>query len=924
MTLKENPADHQQKSTRQNPLWSFTPAPDGSFTMPYAEYLSGLYFPLMNRHGMKCSVTPELKGDIASSFRHYLTAATVTEELHRNASGRNFWVKADGHNPWSVSGNSSFQKAEKWTPRADESEVEAKPGVFIVRRKNQKPGIAAETIVFVPDTDDHVELMKVRITNTSGEVLHFEAVSATPIFGRHADHFRDHRQVTSMFQKITTLEHGVRVQPSIVHDEHGHAVNRVSYAVMGFEGQGFKPVSIWPLMRDYIGQGGSLDNPEAVFKSLDAPVYAKGEADGQEAIGAMRFKRKTLAPGETAEYVILHGITENENDFQTWEGRYGSAKKFDQLLDDTLAYWNEFASAVTTISGNKSFDKWVRWVTFQLKCRQIFGNSYLPDFGYGRGGRGWRDLWQDLLAIFLVDPEGARSEIINGIKGVRIDGSNATIIGTEPGTFIADRNNVPRSWCDHGSWPAFVINFYIEQTGDLDLLFQKVPYWKDQFIYRSKKRDENFDSKQGNWQKGKDGRLYEGTIFEHLLIQQFSAFYHVGEHNILLLEGGDWNDTYDMARERGESTGFYAFYAQNMRLLAQWLSKLSERGITHVSLLKEITDLISTNGNTHPYTIKEKRKQLATYFRKTAHAVSGEQSEIGIQTLILDLILKADHINEVIGEEEWIPLGEGKGFFNGHYDNTGKPVDGQKGDRVMMDLTTQVMTIMHDQSTKDQVRSSLKAADRYLKDGKGYRLCTPFPGIDMNVGRITGFVYGHKEHGSKWMQQNIMLAYGLFRQGFIKEADSIVEEVFDLCTDTPNAKIFPGLPSYFGPGDKGAYAYLTGSSTWLILTLATEMFGVRGSWGNLCLNPRLSPSRFDDDGMAGLECSFAGKRLRVQYRLEEPKSETYAIGSIEINGRKPRLLELEQQKAVIGKSELEHLCDKDLNLISVILRNTGK
>ena len=77
---------------KKGPLWKFLPANDASFRAPEADYISRLYFPLLNNHGMKCSITPELKGDIASAFQNYLTAATVTEELHRNISGRNFWI----------------------------------------------------------------------------------------------------------------------------------------------------------------------------------------------------------------------------------------------------------------------------------------------------------------------------------------------------------------------------------------------------------------------------------------------------------------------------------------------------------------------------------------------------------------------------------------------------------------------------------------------------------------------------------------------------------------------------------------------------------------------------------------------------------------------------------------------------------------
>ncbi|NQT78608.1 MAG: cellobiose phosphorylase [Bacteroidetes bacterium] len=907
---------------KTGPLWYFLPENDGTFLSPNAEYISRLYFPLMNRHGMKCSVTPELKGDIASSFQNYLTAATVTEELHRNVSGRNFWVKVAGQAPWSATGNSTFQKAEKWTGNRDESEIEGKIGAFINRRRNKMLGLESEITVFVPDADDFVELMKVTIKNISDTPLSFTPTSATPIFGRHADNFRDHRQVTTMFQKVFIEKHGVRVKPTIVHDEFGHSVNNISYAVLGFEANGKKPVEIWPLMYDFIGEGGTLDNPEVVANDLPAPQYANGEANGQEAIGALRYASITLQPGEESVYIIIHGITDNESDIHTWEQKFGSTAKFDHQLKNTLAYWQEIASAVTISTGDDNFDNWTKWISFQIKCRQIFGNSYLPDFGYGRGGRGWRDLWQDLLAIFLVDPDSAKEEIINCMKGVRVDGSNATIIGTEPGTFIADRNMVPRTWCDHGAWPAFVINFYIQQTGDLDILFHEAPFWKDHFTHRSKKRDDKYAESYGCWQNSESGQVYESSILEHLLIQQLSAFYHVGDHNILLLEGGDWNDTYDMARGKGESIGFYAFYGRNLRIIVDWLSELYERGIKEISLLKEISILLNTNKRSSLYSVASKQQRLTHYFDKVSHHVSGDKIRVGIQTLILDLILKADHISEIIREQEWISIGEGKGFFNGHYDNTGKQVDGQKGDKVMMDLTTQVMTTMNEVATKDDIRSMLNAVDCYLQDGKGYRLCTEFSEVDMNVGRITGFVYGHKEHGSKWMQQNIMLAYGLYLKGFKGKATEIINDAYLLSTNSAVAKIFPGIPSYFGPDDKGAYAYLTGSSTWLLLTLTTQMFGIKGAMGNLSIQPNLSSIHFDRQGKASMKLTFRGIRLYLTYCWGgENISQSYIIDRLTINGKEPALLVKEENNYVIGIDELDAKCDKPVNIIEVSLKS---
>lgn len=76
--------------------------------------------------------------------------------------------------------------------------------------------------------------------------------------------------------------------------------------------------------------------------------------------------------------------------------------------------------------------------------RRLFGNSFVPYHDYGRGGRGWRDLWQDCLALLMLEPEPVHDLLFSSFVGVRMDGSNATIIGSRPGEFMADRNNIPQ------------------------------------------------------------------------------------------------------------------------------------------------------------------------------------------------------------------------------------------------------------------------------------------------------------------------------------------------------------------------------------------------------------------------------------------------------------------------------------------------
>ena len=131
---------------------------------------------------------------------------------------------------------------------------------------------------------------------------------------------------------------------------------------------------------------------------------------------------------------------------------------------------------------------------------------------------------------------------------------------------------------DHGVWPLTTTQLYLDQTGDLAFLLRPQVYFKDSHIQRCRALDPDWDAAQGTLQRTAAGEIYQGSILEHLLIQHLTAFFNVGEHNNILLEGADWNDGMDMARQRGESVAFTAFYAGNLRLLADLAEDLHKPG----------------------------------------------------------------------------------------------------------------------------------------------------------------------------------------------------------------------------------------------------------------------------------------------------------------------------------------------------------
>ena len=425
--------------------------------------------------------------------------------------------------------------------------------------------------------------------------------------------------------------------------------------------------------------------------------------------------------------------------------------------------------------------------------------------------------------------------LINNFWGVRPDGSNATIIGKTQGEFISDRNNISRTWMDHGVWPFMALNLYINQSGDKDILFEKAKF------FESNRTD---------------------TVLEHVLLQHKRPFTKIGKHGNFLLEGADWNDGLDMAKENGESAAFTAAYAGNLFKLANLLEKIN-------------------------------------YKKETIDELRG----------------KANILGEHIRRDEWIKINSGYSFFNGYYDNLGQRVEGGHKNGVRMTLAGQVFPIMSGVASHDQISEIYKSAKKYLWDPKlkGFRLNTDFKEIQPNLGRAFGFAYGEKENGAFFSHMNVMFAYALYKRGFAKEGFEVVSSIYNMCLNTSVSRIYPGIPEYFNSDGRGMYHYLTGSASWLLFTMLTRVFGVRGEMGGLLIDPKLVKMQFGKSKKVSVNTTFAGKKIRVNYFNPDNLGHgDYKIGGISIN-------ENSVKGNLIKREEFLNLAERPVNIIDVRL-----
>lgn len=843
----------------------------GTFSLKQPEHYSYLYFPIAGENGLKSAVTPNLNGDSKLNQNAFLMEPVSAENLHNNRSGRNFWCRMKEKGSWSVTGASAEAECARFTKEEDEVELTAGFMWQKTVRKSAKYQMEASVTIFAMP-EYNAEIMHVQIKNNGTDATEVTPIAAIPIYGRSADNIRDHRHVTSLLHRIRTTENGVLVKPTLSFDERGHQKNHLTYYVCGVDEEGINPVSFYPTVEEYLGEGRSYTYPMAVAE--DIPGVAAGtKREGTEAVGGLRFETISLPAGEGRGYTILLGATNREDEIAEILEKVDTKDKVKAQLKRVENYWQEQVN-ISYHTGSDAFDNYMRWVSFQPFLRRIFGCSFLPYHDYGKGGRGWRDLWQDCLALLMMNPSGVRQMILDNYGGVRIDGTNATIIGEKQGEFIADRNNITRVWMDHGVWPFMTTRLYIDQTGDIKLLTEPVVYFKDCQCERGTKKDEEWNDAYGKLQKSESGMVYKGSVLEHILLQHLCAFYEVGEHNFIRLRGADWNDALDMAEARGESVAFTCAYAGNLKEFAVYIRFLGrEYGVKTLELLQEAEILLCTDETVFE-SVEEKHALLAEYLQKTRHEISGEKIILDTETLALNLEKKADWMMCHIRRSEWIDAPDGNGWFNGYYDNGGNAVEGFFGDNVRMMLTGQVFAIMSKTASREQAQKICASADRYLYDRKvgGYRINTNFEEEKYDLGRMFGFAYGEKENGAVFSHMTVMFANALYKNGFVEEGYKALQTLADTALDFDTSHIYPGVPEYFDAKGRGKYHYLTGAASWYMLTVVTEVFGVRGELGNLVLSPKLVADQFDKEGQASISLYFKGKAFTVRYKNPEHKN----------------------------------------------------
>lgn len=284
--------------------------------------------------------------------------------------------------------------------------------------------------------------------------------------------------------------------------------------------------------RRFTGDGGMMrpDGLNGVYNwPLDNrrsfPLNQIGTPDsttGFMPLAALTSGHLEFSPGQELEFtIVLEHIAGFDLDAVKLAVESASTKLSHE-------YWNSNFKAFRS-----TYENWTEKFRIETPESELneYVNSWLPwqlnwvgmlDRGWPTGMRGTRDSAQDYSGIGLFDSTAARRVLLEILACQRLDGSFPRQFSTSGPDGVHDL----RDYVDSGCWVFELLYDYLRYTNDFQIM-EEPCRWLD---------------------------LKENSpVKEHAkrLLEYYLADWNLGEHGLVMLRHGDWNDSFNSAGIKG-------------------------------------------------------------------------------------------------------------------------------------------------------------------------------------------------------------------------------------------------------------------------------------------------------------------------------------------------------------------------------------
>ena len=462
----------------------------------------------------------------------------------------------------------------------------------------------------------------------------------------------------------------------------------------------------------------------------------------------------TLLPGGCAQVCLLIGCAATLPEGEALLRDADCALRRER----TAAFWDNHLAKMRLVTPEPQLNALVnRWLPAQALAARIWGRTGYYQSG---GAFGFRDQLQDMLSQLYVQPQLARNHLL-------LCAAHQFESGDVQHWWHAPRSGVRTRISDDLLFLPYLTALYVRETGDESVLECRAPYLRDVDIQPGRE----------DWYGEAQLSDAADTLREHCL-RALDRAYRLGEHGLLLMGCGDWNDGMNRigARGRGESVWLSEFYQVVARAFLPCCADDEEKSA---------------------------------------------------------LDARCEALHRAVEEYGW----DG-GWYLRAIDDDGRPVGGKACAQCRIDAISQCWAVLAGQD-EVRARTAMQEVLRQLVDREHglIRLLTPpFTGEGIDPGYIRGYPPGVRENGGQYTHAACWVILALARLGRAEEAWALYRMILPCAhSDSPEGAARYRLEPYAVAGDvygeaphagRGGWSWYTGAAAWMLRVVYYELMGL--------------------------------------------------------------------------------------------------
>ncbi len=390
------------------------------------------------------------------------------------------------------------------------------------------------------------------------------------------------------------------------------------------------------------------------------------------------------------------------------------------------------------------------------------------------GAFGFRDQLQDALSCLISDPMRVREQIL-------LSAAHQFEEGDVQHWWHSPRTGVRTRISDDRLWLCFVTQKYIEVTEDYSILDESVSFLKSDPL----RKEEN--------SRYEIPRVSDPAPLSEHLKRAIEVSLSYGEHGLLKIGSGDWNDGLDRVGEKGRGESV-------------WLTEFAYACITGcMRFFKE-----------------EDRARFSKEAEKLSSALKPLQKNGRYPAAFAD-------------DGSWLG-----------YSDTPK---------CTLSLNPQTWAVLSGAVRQEDAIDALECSRELVDERNGLiKLLTPPFDKDSNYGYIASYPKGVRENGGQYTHAAVWYLKALLKIGRGEEAYKILTFLnpIERCRDRERAILYKAEP-YVLAGDvyavspyigRAGWSWYSGSAAWLKYVLTEDFFGVKKRGDKIYFDPCL-PVRFE-------------------------------------------------------------------------------